>query len=44
MHGFTANYIRVEVPHNDTLDNQVVPVRLGDFNEDGTALQGMVLS
>ena len=43
MHGFTANYIRVEVPHNDTLDNQVVPVRLGDFNEDGTALQGMVL-
>ena len=30
-------------PHNDTLDNQVVPVRLGDFNEDGTALQGMVL-
>ena len=39
----TANYIRVEVPHNDTLDNQVVPVRLGDFNEDGTALQGMVL-
>lgn len=43
MHGFTANYIRVEVPHNDTLDNQVVSVRLGDFNEDGTALQGTLL-
>ncbi|RGN40222.1 tRNA (N(6)-L-threonylcarbamoyladenosine(37)-C(2))-methylthiotransferase MtaB [Bacteroides oleiciplenus] len=43
MHGFTANYIRVEVPHQDTLDNQVVSVRLGDFNEDGTALQGTLL-
>mgnify|MGYP005961770087 FL=1 len=43
MHGFTANYIRIEVPHNDTLDNQVVSVRLGDFNEDGTALQGTLL-
>lgn len=43
MHGFTANYIRVEVPHNDALDNQVVSVRLGDFNEDGTALQGEIV-
>ena len=43
MHGFTANYIRIEVPHNDTLDNQVVSVRLGNFNEDGTALQGTLL-
>ena len=43
MHGFTANYIRVEVPHNDTLDNQVVSVRLGNFNEDGTALHGTLL-
>ena len=40
MHGFTPNYIRVEVPHNDALDNQVVNLRLGDFNEDGTALLG----
>ena len=42
MHGFTPNYIRVEVPHDDTLDNQVINVRLGDFNEDGTALLGVI--
>ena len=40
MHGFTPNYIRVEVPHDDALDNQVIPVRMGDFNEEGTALSG----
>ena len=40
MHGFTPNYIRVEVPRNDALDNRVVAVRLGDFNADGTALLG----
>lgn len=43
MHGFTPNYIRVEVPHDDALDNQVVNVRLGDFNADGSALQGEIL-
>lgn len=43
MHGFTANYIRVEVPRLEELDNQVVSVRLGNFNEDGTALQGELL-
>ena len=40
MHGFTPNYIRVEVPHDAALDNQLVSVRLGDFNADGTALLG----
>ncbi len=44
MHGFTSNYIRVEVPHNDALDNQVVQVRLGDFNMDATALSGTILA
>ena len=44
MHGFTPNYIRVEVPHDDTLDNQVVPVRLGDFNADASALEGVILT
>lgn len=43
MHGFTANYIRVELPYDMTLDNYLVHVRLGDFNEDGTALKGEVL-
>ena len=43
MHGFTDNYIRVELPHDNSLDNQLVRVRLGEFNEDGTALMGMIL-
>ena len=42
MHGFTPNYIRVEVPHDAALDNQLVSVRLGDFNTDGTALLGVM--
>ena len=42
MHGFTPNYIRVEVPHDAALDNQLVSVRLGDFNADGTALLGVM--
>ncbi len=44
MHGFTANYIRVEVESDDSLDNQIVSVRLGEFNEDKTALKGIVLA
>lgn len=43
MHGFTKNYIRVEVESDNSLDNQVVNVRLGDFNEDKTALKGTIL-
>lgn len=43
MHGFTDNYIRVELPHDDSLDNHLVRVRLGEFNEEGTALKGMIL-
>lgn len=40
MHGFTKNYIRVELEHDDSLDNHLVQVRMGEFNEDGTALKG----
>lgn len=43
MHGFTDNYIRVEIPHDDALDNRLVRVRLGDFNEDGTSLLATLL-
>jgi threonylcarbamoyladenosine tRNA methylthiotransferase MtaB len=41
MHGFTANYIRAELSPQEAsleLDNQLVRVRLGDFNRDKTAL------
>jgi threonylcarbamoyladenosine tRNA methylthiotransferase MtaB len=42
MHGFTRNYIRVELPPQEArpeLDNQIVDVRLGEFNHDKTALR-----
>ena len=42
MHGFTRNYIRVELPPaegNNKLDNQLVNVTLGGFNHDRTALK-----
>lgn len=45
MHGFTKNYIRVELPpspDNDRLDNQLVKVRLGEFNHDKTALKALL--
>lgn len=38
MHGFTENYIRVEMPRDIHYDNRITTVQLGDFNEEGTAL------
>lgn len=38
MHGFTDNYIRVEMPYDRDAINNVRMVRLGDFNENGDAL------
>ena len=43
MHGFTDNYIRVEVESKPKLDNHLVKVRLGEFNEDETALKGTII-
>ena len=43
MHGFTDNYVRVELPHDNSLDNQLLRVRMGDFNEDGTSLKGTII-
>ncbi|KAA6315887.1 Threonylcarbamoyladenosine tRNA methylthiotransferase MtaB, partial [termite gut metagenome] len=42
MHGFTTNYIRVEITNDNTLDNQIVPIRLTGFNKTGTALSGTI--
>lgn len=44
MHGFTANYIRVEVESDNALDNKLVQVRLGEFNEHKSALEGTILA
>lgn len=45
MHGFTDNYIRVEVRVDDAsgLDNTIREVRLGGWNEDATALTADIL-
>lgn len=45
MHGFTRNYIRVELPPQEAreeYDNQLMTVLLGDFNHDKMALMGKV--
>lgn len=42
MHGFTANYVRVELPAKlakEEYDNQILRVRMGEFNRDKSALQ-----
>ena len=47
MHGFTRNYIRVELPvavARDEYDNQLMKVRLNQFNHDKTALLASMMS
>ena len=39
MNGFTDNYIRVELPNQSQLDNQIVTLRLGPLNPQGDALK-----
>ena len=46
MHGFTDNYIRVELSPREAreeFDNQIIRVRLGDFTPDKTALRATIL-
>ena len=46
MHGFTKNYIRVELSPSEAreeYDNQLLSVRLGGFNHDKTALRALKL-
>ena len=47
MHGFTNNYVRVELNAADAkpeFDNQLMTVRLGDFNHDHTALKATIVN
>ena len=42
MHGFTPNYVRVELPASlakDEFDNQLLPVRLTQFNHNKSAVK-----
>lgn len=46
MHGFTDNYVRVELPAavaREEYDNELLRVRLGGFNHDRTALKADIL-
>ena len=46
MHGFTKNYVRVELSTADAkaeYDNQLINVRLGDFNHDGSSLCALLM-
>lgn len=45
MHGFTRNYIRVELSYEEAdpeLDNRIIEVKLGAYNHDNTALIGRI--
>lgn len=47
MHGFTDNYIRVELPaalSKEEYDNEIMKVRLKDFNHDKSALVCEIIS
>ena len=39
MYGFTANYIKTEAPYHEARINRISSVRLGDWNEEQTALK-----
>ena len=43
MHGFTENYIRVELNADKVKDNHLVKVKLGGFSEDSSSLLSEVL-
>lgn len=38
MHGFTENYIKVEIPYDESLVNVTRLIKLGDWNKDCSAL------
>ena len=46
MHGFTKNYVRVELSPRDAreeFDNRLMRVRLGEFNRDKSALKAEII-
>lgn len=42
-HGFTPNYIRAEVEQAETLNNHIVRIKLGEMNEENTALKATII-
>lgn len=44
MHGFTDNYLRVELPADDRLSNRMLVVRLDGFGHDVETIKGSIVS
>ena len=44
MHGFTENYIKVEIPYDSHLVNETRRVTLGSWNDDRSALRATLIS
>ncbi|MDB5227121.1 MAG: 2-methylthioadenine synthetase [Bacteroidota bacterium] len=44
MHGFTDNYIKVAVPYDPSMVNQILPVQLQNFDEAGNINCGLLSS
>ncbi len=43
MHGFTDNYLRVEVPRNDALANVITTVRIDNISPDVETVNGTII-
>lgn len=44
MHGFTENYIKIEMPYDRSLINTPEKIILGDWNDDKSALNGSLIT
>ena len=44
MHGFTENYIKVEIPYDSHLVNETRRVTLDSWNDDRSALRATLIS
>ncbi len=43
MHGFTENYIKICAPYNPELINNVVDIKVGEYNEDEMAMNAIFI-
>lgn len=43
MHGFTDNYIRVELPSDPALDNKIVRVKLSEFDKEEMVIKAIMI-
>ncbi len=41
MHGFTENYVKIYAPYNPSMINRITEVKVGEYNEDETAMEAI---